>query len=246
MTDYDGLNNLLQATDSLAAGTRPYISSTEFDTNMEIPTNYIGSANIRNFNFSQGQGGTLALGGTLNGDGLLLVNNNSGTPVVTLDNTGITVTNGSITINNSSGSPIVDSLGIVGVNNFIDVAVAVPTGTVTGTSWVDVAGGTLVPIIVSRTTPIFYTFTSYGLQSNVWNDSGKVIVGVFEGTTPILYNYLSGNDINGTTLFGQDIYSGYFSQITAGTHIYNVKVRNDTATSTAIVSSYLNVTKYGT
>ena len=86
---YDGLNNLLQAEDSLAAGTRAFTSSIDFETSNEMPTNYIGSANIRNFNFSQGQGGTLRLGGSLNGDGVLTVLGTAGNELVNVGNAGI-------------------------------------------------------------------------------------------------------------------------------------------------------------
>jgi len=40
------LNDLLMAKDSLAAGTRPYVSSTQFDTNYAVPTGAINYTNL--------------------------------------------------------------------------------------------------------------------------------------------------------------------------------------------------------
>lgn len=56
---YNGLNNLLQAEDSLAAGTRQFTSSTDFDTTNEIPTNYIGNSNIRSITADKINAGTI-------------------------------------------------------------------------------------------------------------------------------------------------------------------------------------------
>lgn len=86
-----GLTNQLQAKDSLAAGTRPFVSATTFDTYYEIPSAGIGSSSIRNFNFSQGSGGTLTLGGTASGAGVLLVTNAGGTEIVKADANGLVV-----------------------------------------------------------------------------------------------------------------------------------------------------------
>src|SRR3990167_8720772 len=69
-------------------------------TTAKIQDAAITSAKIDNFSFNQGTGGTLTLGGTNNGDGVLNVNNSVGSNVVTLNNTGLTITNGSVTIQN--------------------------------------------------------------------------------------------------------------------------------------------------
>src|SRR3990167_1729594 len=71
-------------------------------TNAKIASAAIGTANIGTLNWQQSSGGTATFGGTLNGNGLVQVLNNSGGTVVSLDKTGITVNNGSITIQNSS------------------------------------------------------------------------------------------------------------------------------------------------
>lgn len=115
-----GLNDQLRAVNSLAGGTTQAIQPLEFESNYQIPTGFIDHANIKDFNFSQGSGGTLTLGGTLNGDGVLSVLNNSGNTVVSLNNTGLTVSNGSITLNGSNGNAIIDSSGIVSTFNFIN------------------------------------------------------------------------------------------------------------------------------
>jgi len=49
----------------------------------------IGNFNIGNFSFSKGRGGTLTLGGTANGNGLMQVKNGLGTKTVEVDKDGI-------------------------------------------------------------------------------------------------------------------------------------------------------------
>ena len=66
-------------------------------TNAKIGTAAIGTANIGTLSFNQITGGTATIGGTLNGDGVVSVNNAGGTEVVRLDNTGLIVTSGTIT-----------------------------------------------------------------------------------------------------------------------------------------------------
>ena len=63
-----------------------------------IATAVIGSVHIHDFSFNQGTGGTLTLGGTSNGNGLFSLKNAAGTEIVAMDNTGITVNQGSITV----------------------------------------------------------------------------------------------------------------------------------------------------
>lgn len=56
---YDGLNSLLQANDSLAAGTRGFTDSVTFDTGNDIPTNYIDNTRVRNITADKIDAGTV-------------------------------------------------------------------------------------------------------------------------------------------------------------------------------------------
>lgn len=66
-------------------------------TAAKIGTAAIGTANIGTLSFNQISGGTAVLGGTVNGDGVLEVNNAGGTVVVRLNNTGILINSGTVT-----------------------------------------------------------------------------------------------------------------------------------------------------
>jgi hypothetical protein len=57
-------------------------------------------------------GGTITLGGSGNGNGILKIINSSDQEIVKLNNTGIIVNSGKITINDANGETIMDSTGI--------------------------------------------------------------------------------------------------------------------------------------
>jgi hypothetical protein len=159
----------LNSKDSLAEKGDSLTSSMDFDSTWErgvidsvsIRDASITNAKIKNFNFNQGTGGTLTLGGTTDGNGVLSVKNNSGSEIVRADNTGLTVTNGSITIQNSSGSNVIDSAGLVSLTAFVF------GGTENGdqrdfnsSSYADVAN-------TSVTTPNFTRTTNVSISYNV-------------------------------------------------------------------------------
>ena len=87
------LNKYLQPNGPVTSGTQT--NNMKFDATFQDGA--ISGRKIHNFNFSSGQGGTLGLGGTQNGDGVLNVNSANGTTVVRLDNTGINIFSGTIT-----------------------------------------------------------------------------------------------------------------------------------------------------
>ena len=156
----------------------------------------ITNAKINDFNFNQGTGGTLTLGGTLNGNGLMSVLNNTGGTVVSLSSSGITVTNGSITIQNSSGSNVIDANGLVSTTNFVSNSVTGNLLATTGTGYSDVVGGS-VSIVLTRNTKVFFTYSSS--MNNV---------GVASGYTNTLSLNVGGTDEAGPVVVGAGHDSG--------------------------------------
>lgn len=90
MADYTdiGLDQFLKNTNQVSFGGTVTSYNSNFDQNT------ISGYNIRNFSFSAGTGGTLALGGSLNSNGYLSVRNDSGTEIVKIDTDGISVKDG--------------------------------------------------------------------------------------------------------------------------------------------------------
>lgn len=126
-------------------------------TNAKIGTAVIGTANIGTLSFNEISGGTAILGGTSNGNGVLSLRNQSGSEVVKLDNTGMTVTNGSIIIQDSSGSNIIDSAGLVSTNNFQFGGSSNLTLRSTTSSFYGTVPNTTLNIVLSREANILLT-----------------------------------------------------------------------------------------
>jgi hypothetical protein len=57
---YDGLNHLLQATDSLAAGTRSSVDAIDFDTNYDVPSLGLDASRIRSITADKITSGTIS------------------------------------------------------------------------------------------------------------------------------------------------------------------------------------------
>jgi len=137
------LNPFLQSKDSPLLSDE-YTSGYEFDSSLERSS--INTSHIRNFSFNSGQGGTLTLGGSGNGNGVLSVENAGGTEKVRADSDGLTITDGKINIQNTAGSASFDGSGVVSEQNFIDSSAELTGGGTQETSSyspVDVTGGSL-------------------------------------------------------------------------------------------------------
>jgi hypothetical protein len=89
MTDYEslGLDRNLRPLNSPAV-TNNENRTTGYEFNSQNERNAITATNIQNFSFSTGRGGTLTLGGTTNGDGLMELRDSGGTLIFTGNNTG--------------------------------------------------------------------------------------------------------------------------------------------------------------
>lgn len=188
----------------------------------QIGSAQIDSANINNFSFNQGTGGSITLGGTLNGNGVMRVLNSGGTEVVRADNAGVTITNGNLTLQNSGGTAIIDSSGLISGANF-------PFGNYFNTDSVfttnetltDISGGSLSFITTRGTTNVFISFSgevTYGGGFSSTNYGGEIAIKI-DGTVqdPKLtstYEFSSPNSFVMTNILS---YSGIYS-LAAGTH----------------------------
>lgn len=147
----------------------------------------IHNVHINNFSFSQGTGGTLVLGGTTNGNGIFNLRNSAGSNVVTMDNTGLTVEEGSITVKSSAGSTVLDSRGVVSLANFEFGGTSLSAEvTTTGTTYADLDGMSLTTSNFSGTRNVLILFTA---QHNTYAETAG---DVFTGDV----NYIM--DIDGT------------------------------------------------
>lgn len=79
--------------------------------------------NFGNISFDKAIGGTLTLGGANNGNGTFALKNATGVDVITMDNTGMVVTDGTITIKDSTNTTILDATGLVSTANFANGSV---------------------------------------------------------------------------------------------------------------------------
>lgn len=100
------LNQYLFATDSLANKTQQM--QTAYTWNSQTLTNVfsgrsiqdasITNAKVTNINWDKATGGTATLGGTANGDGLLVVKDSAGVEISRVDNTGFSVKQNGTTV----------------------------------------------------------------------------------------------------------------------------------------------------
>lgn len=209
------LNDNLQPIDSPYAN-RPITDSYQFDAVNE--RNAIGKAKIRDFSFSTGRGGTITLGGTANGNGLLRVLSATGGTVVTLNNSGINVIGGSISIQNSAGSTTFDSSGVVSLTNFTATAVSQAGG------FNQVISGTAEELLTSGS--LTFTLARSSLMLFLVNASSYLTeVGTTSTANGKIHLKLDGSDIEEIAL-----YSGNNSietrsvhrirEVAAGTHSF--------------------------
>lgn len=234
MKDYSdlGLTNKFQSVNSLL--TRRGDEVTAFDVDSYYDRNSIGIAQIRNFNFNQGTGGTLVLGGTTNGNGVFNLRNATGTNIVVMNNTGLTVNNGSITINNSSTAGVLDSSGIISNNNFSFTLGTVAVGlnqTIAGTADTPLTSGTLT-MVLSRSAVVL-TLLSLGWWMNgtppTWNAIGKIKLNGTEQARVVLGDMYT--DLSYTATFK-------LSTFPAGTNTLTVTATTDNTSGSANIYAY--------
>lgn len=198
-------------------------------TTAKIADLAVTSAKINNFSFNKGTGGTLTLGGTSNGNGLMQVLNSSGGTVVNINNQGISVTGGSINVVNSAGSTIMDPTGLVSITNFVNGNynasnyISNSVSTATGT----VSGSDLTFTLSRNANVLFLASVVCGLNPLASTYSAIVYIGV-DGTLqnpPMKCNFIQTDGPTFTT--------HYFVSLGSGAHTANIRWTPGLSGSTA-------------
>lgn len=199
-------------------------------TTAKIQDAAITSAKIDSFSFNSGTGGTITLGGAANGDGLMLVKDSGGTTKVTVDNTGIAITDGKLTFLNSSGGTAIDSAGIVSTNNFTFAQGTAGTAgqsiTSSGATWTDITGGS-VTLTVTRATNVLlnYSVTAYH------NDfDGMGVVRIFDGTTVYGPNISVNGGWEGAV--PETFAMSFIQQFPAGSYVLRMQAKQNNSPGT--------------
>ncbi len=232
------LNQFLQPINAPITRTNSSVNGFQFNTNYERDS--ITAFHLRNFNFNSGTGGTLTLGGTANGNGFFQLKDAGGTVIVTGDNTGITVTNGSITVKNSSGSATLDSLGVVSTQNFANVNTSQAAGLnqqITGTADTLFTSGSLT-IITTRPINVLLLLNSsaYMIQTPGTNTGNGVIKMQIDGVEKERLIVDSG------VTAGLSTSAHYlFPNLSAGTHPFTITGNVNTQAGNG---GTLNIYKY--
>jgi hypothetical protein len=191
------LNPYLQPTNSPVDTNNGGTPSYYFQNNNE--RNAINLTRIKNFSFSQGFGGTLILGGTANGNGVMLVKDSSGSTIITANNAGIEIDGGNILIKNSTGSTILDTTGIVSTANFAnDEAFNGSSGLSTSsTSFQDIPGSTLTSLVLTRTTRVMFELMAYGYNN------GAISSNLSDGVEVQIYDTSISSSVTNTIFSGK-------------------------------------------
>lgn len=241
------LNENLISKDSLAVQNKDF--KTAFELDSQFDRNAIGKSKIRNFSFSQGNGGTLVLGGLSNGNGLMIVKNSSGGTIVTINNSGIFVDNGNIVITNATGGTVLDGSGIVSTTSFpSDYVFSNTLGSTTSTSFVAVPGASLTSFVLSRAAKVLIFTSIFGYNKHYYQTGNLLIVQgtdsidgqVFsiplkEATDVVNVNF-AGSSFS--TRFSDDTASiQVISTLSAGTHILSLNYKVDSG-GTGIIEDY--------
>lgn len=215
-----------------------HIKNLSIDT-AKIQDASITSAKIDNFSFNQGTGGTLTLGGTLNGNGLLVVKNSAGAAIVNVNNTGITVTGGSINVVNSAGSTIVDPIGLNSISNFQSGQIFdTSTYNTTSTNFTDL-GSTTQTIIITRATKFFFYMFVLGLNTEYWNNGYYDEIELWDDilSTQLMNSFAQGIPYTGGALTTQQVTMQWIGSLAAGTHSMKMRYRTSNGSGTATITS---------
>lgn len=219
--------------------TRAFMGSASIG-NVQLGTAVIGTANIGTLSFNQISGGTAILGGTTNGNGLLSVRNQLGNEIVKLDNTGLTVTNGSVTIQNSGGTNVIDATGLVSTANFSFSGTSNATlrNITSGTDF-PIPNGTLVTSSFTRTVNTLINISAQcliRLPSDTIESAGikLYIDGTAQENSPFDMAFRDGRVYSlGTTETQSRRYNLYASQIVSlGTGTHNLVIQGQTTGGT--------------
>ena len=208
-------------------------------TNAKIANLAVTSAKINDFSFNQGTGGTLTLGGTNNGNGVLSVNNSAGTNVVTLNNNGLTVTNGLITVQNDSGSTVIDSKGLNSLATFQSVAFTYGgTQTITNTE-ADITNTTGTIVVTRQSNYLFLTNVDNTLVFSTTNGANQVYFNL-NGTNQSPSGRMGATHAQAhNTTLETTIALTHLITLATGTHTIKLRMSNNNAAGATVESASL-------
>lgn len=254
------LNKYLQPPEAPVTQTRKFTKGVDFDLNNDnniitslklkdlsvttakIDNLAVTSAKINDFSFNSGQGGTLTLGGTANGNGVMKVNNSLGSAIVTADNAGILVEGGNIVVKNADNTTIIDTEGIVSTASFLTASVEdATTRTTTSSTFVDVSGGALTAFVTTRATKAIIFVSGFGYNIAWLQSATAMQLQATDSVDGVLVNFpitieSKLSSVSGTgspfTTFGysadyQFVSSSIIADLTAGTHTLKLQYKTN-------------------
>lgn len=179
--------------------------------------------------------GTVDVGGSGNGNGVLRVKDASGVEKVTLDSSGITIIDGKLTIKDSAATTIIDSGGIISTASFNNsTATKSLDQTITGTSFADVTSLTITfTASLTRAVNVLFLTTITGYH----NDIDGMLIFKFQ---------LDGNDVGPQFALGriadvgvsQTSSAQFIYQVSSGSHTIKIQGRgNNASPSNGVVES---------
>lgn len=238
-----GLDEYGMPIDSPITGSTVSESAYQYASNSE--RNAVTNYNLQNFSFGKGSGGTITLGGTVNGNGYFQIKNASGSVIVTGDNTGLTVSSGSITVNSSNGTTVIDALGLNSANNFYSDFASGGAFNTTNTAFVNVTGGSLSSLVLARDTKCFIYMASLGYNGELSEDPPHfghlATYDTYSGTQLQYFDipfcgieavaFYGDGTYKQITYMGQSVFLGRQFTLAAGTHTLNLQMRTTGGTS---------------
>lgn len=196
----------------------------------------IGTAQIVAFNFNQGTGGTITLGGTANGNGVMQVLNASGGTVVIADNSGLTVNNGSITIKNTSGSTVIDSSGLNSLTNFQygqgSAGTADQNITSVTPTFTDISGGSVL-LSLTRQANVLINYSASGYHLDF---DGLGWIRVNDGTTSYGPNVFIAGDGSGAAIM-KTASASFIQNFPTGTYTLKLQATQNNSPGTLSINS---------
>lgn len=222
-----GLDRYMRPLNAVNQGS--FVGGMEFNTFFD--RNAVTAVNLRNFSFNAGTGGTIVLGGTNNGNGNFVLRNSAGSTIVTGNNNGITVTNGSITINNSGGTSVLDSTGLVSTANFSNNNVTRGTlqAITGGTSFVDITSSSMSFNLARNTAMLFFVNANLNLIESGTNTCNGVMFVNIDGINSNERGIFCKSGNNSQKSFGLP----YFTILSSGTHTVKLQARLESFAGTA-------------
>lgn len=225
-----------------------------FQFNSNYSRNAVSLSKIKDFSFSSGIGGTLTLGGTANGNGLMVVEDGNGGTAITITNQGITVFGGNITILNAAGSTVINANGLDSMTNFqyTDLFNGNAAATTTSTSLVDISGGNIGTITTDHDINVLYYLMVYGRNNSLISSNNQnwgelaaydALLGIptfnvlFAGMPTTNVTFPGGFTSTTQVVTDQMVGRSGILRLEAGTHAYKLQFKADNG-GQAVIDAY--------